>query len=265
MNPDPAELEQMRETFLARVPDFGDFRDRPSTYWTSERAYKDEFAQLCRGLLTPELFPTEMLPGAAAQVIQATSRLLTRKLETVNMPQNLIGWRYSEFLRRMNEGERVEFARAFGDLLFGPGKSPERAERFTAVMWPIWQRIHGGNPYALSRNFPTLFLTALDPSHDIPVRSEMFEAAAKTLLGERLLRYAPFSADEYRDVLAFSEAVRRQLEMWAWRPRDMIDVHSFLWVVTRDESAYVPYSGGGTSTTSDIAPESGSVAAEAAD
>lgn len=234
------ELEQMRETFLARIPDFGDFRDKPSTYWQSERAYKEEFSQLCRGLLTPELFPTDMPTGAAEQVIQTTSRLLTRKLQTIGSPQNLIGWRYSEFLRRMNEGERVEFAQAFQDLLFGPGESPERVERFTAVMWPIWKRIHGGNPYALSRNFPTLFLMALNPSHDIPVRSEMFEAAAKTLRGERLLRYAPFGADEYREVLAFSEAVRRQLEAWAWRPRDMIDVHSFLWVATRDASAYSP-------------------------
>ena len=82
MNPDAAELEQMRETFLARIPNFGDFRDKPSSYWQSERAYKDEFAQLCRGRLTPELFPVEMSPGAAEQVIQATSRLPLRFTKT---------------------------------------------------------------------------------------------------------------------------------------------------------------------------------------
>jgi hypothetical protein len=235
---DSLRLEEMRDRFLARIPDFGDFRDRSSTYWQWERKYKDAFARPCRQALGPEVFPEEMTARGAEDIIQLLSQLLTRRHEGMEAPQHLLSWRYFAFLRKLQEEERVRFAEAFRDLLYGEGESPDRVGRFTATMWPIWQRTEGGNPYALSRNFPTLFLMMLSPDTDIAVRTDMFGAASKPLVGDWLLRYAPFSAEHYRDVLAFSSAIRRKLEEWSWRPRDFIDVHSFLWVVTSwdDES-----------------------------
>ncbi|HEY0024422.1 MAG TPA: hypothetical protein VGB24_16020 [Longimicrobium sp.] len=236
----PAALDAMKERFLARVGDFGDFQDQGSRYWADERAYKDEFAARCREALTPALFATAGSAEGAQAVAAATHRLLTVRLNTTSTPQNLLSWRYFDFLRKMHDGERVAFAPAFGDLLLGEGPGAERLGRFSRVMWPVWKRIQGGNPYALSRNFPTLFLMMLYPDHDVAVRSDMFGAAARELLGDWLLRYAPFDAVQYQAVIDFARGVRRQLEAWTWRPRDMIDVHSFLWVATRDDRAYSP-------------------------
>ncbi|HEX8394972.1 MAG TPA: hypothetical protein VF665_21680 [Longimicrobium sp.] len=234
----PTALEAMKERFLARVGDFGDFQDQGSRYWADERAYKDEFAVRCREALTPALFAAAGTPEGAQAVVATKHRLLTGRLKTTGAPQNLLSWRYFDFLRKMQDAERAAFAPALGDLLFGQGASAERVGRFVRVMWPSWQRVQGGNPYALSRNFPTLFLMMLDPTHDVAVRSDMFGAAARELLGDWLLRYAPFDALQYQAVLDFARAVRRHLEAWTWRPRDMIDVHSFLWVATRDDSVY---------------------------
>jgi hypothetical protein len=190
-------------------------------------------------VLAPGPFAAAGTPQGA-QAVAAVHRLLTARLETTGAPQNLLSWRYFDFLRKMDDAERAAFAPAFVDLLSSEGPSAGRVGRFTRVMWPAWRRIQGGNPYALSRNFPTLFLMMLYPEHDVAVRSDMFGAAARELLGDWLLRYVPFDAVQYHAVLDFARAVRRQLEAWTWRPRDLIDVHSFLWVVTRDDSVYSP-------------------------
>lgn len=227
---DPHSLEQLREVFLARTPNFGDFRATGPAYRENERAYKDEFAELCKGQLLPELFPDQMTQAAADDVSALIHRLLTKRLATINQPQNFIGWRSVASLREMEPDERVQFARAFGDLLFGSGESPERLERFVGAVWPVMDRTLRGNPYAHSRIFPTVFLMARDPANDIAVRTNMFTSATRALLGQRLLKNAPFDAGQYRNLLDFSRAVYRQLELWAWRPRDLIDVQTFLWV-----------------------------------
>jgi hypothetical protein len=230
----PTALEAMQATFLERMPDFSDFTERSGAYWRHERAYKEELAGVCRSTLLRDLFAAAGSELGSQNVVRAVQRVLTVRLRSVNERQNLMGWRYAEFLQRMAAEERATFATGFGELLYGSPAVSDRVERFTSVMWPVWRRIAGGNPYALSRIFPTFFLMLLDADANIAVRTDMLDTAAEHLLGQRVLRNAPFGASEYRDVLRLATAVRRQLEAWGWCPRDMIDVHSFLWVATRD-------------------------------
>jgi hypothetical protein len=233
---DPAGLEQMRENFLAVLTDFGDFGDVPSLYHQTERAYKDEAARLVHTHLPRDLLAagTADDPEHAKQVADAALRVLTTRLQASGTPQNIIGWRYIDLLRKMDDPERVVFAAAMRDLLYGPGDSPERVERFVTQMWPAWTRSSGGgNPYAVSRIFPTCFLMLADPRRDLAARTDMLSRANKLLLRDYLLRYRPFNAEDYRRILAFAEAVRAALQGWGWSPRDMIDIHSFLWVGTR--------------------------------
>lgn len=232
----PAGLEQMRENFLAVLTDFGDFGDVPSLYHQAERAYKDEAARLVHTHLPPALFAggDEDDPEHSGRVAAATLRVLTTRLQASGAPQNIIGWRYIDLLRKMDDGERAIFAGAMRDLLYGPGESPERVEAFVARMWPVWTRSWGGgNPYAVSRIFPTCFLMLADPRRDLAARTDMLTRAGKLLLPDYLLRYRPFNAEDYRRILAFAEAIRAALQGWGWSPRDMIDIHSFLWVGTR--------------------------------
>lgn len=233
---DPAGLEQMRENFLAVLTDFGDFDDVPSRYHATERAYKDEAARLVRTHLSPALFAaggSDPGPAHHEQVTAAALRVLTTRLEASGAPQNIVGWRYVDFLRQMDPGERAVFAREFGILLHGAGESAPRVEAFVRALWPVWQRTQGGNPYAVSRVFPTFFLMLQDPVNDLAARTDLLVRAGKLLLPDTLLRYRPFDADDYRRILSFAGAVRGALQRWGWSPRDMIDIHSFLWVGTR--------------------------------
>jgi hypothetical protein len=232
---DAGAMERLKEIFLERVPDFGDFRDRAGTYWASERKYTEDIARLCRSMLTPEVLESPEDEAAAERVIRTTLQFLSRRIPEWNGSQNLLGWRYFDFLRQAEGDERTRFASAFADLLIGAGETPDRVQRFTDAMWPIWQRTEGGNPYALSRNFPTVFLMLFEPKSDIAVRADIFGTAAKLLTTDWVLRYRPFGAEDYRRVLTFSAAIHDSLEEWAWRPRDLIDVHSFLWIVMRPE------------------------------
>jgi hypothetical protein len=231
---DPGGLDQLRSIFLERIPDFGDFTDRVGEYWNSEREYKDSLRELAATELPRSLFENPTSPVAANAVVEATLRTLTRRVHGggESLSQNLITWRYFEFLRDLDPPAKEQFATSLGMLLYGEGTEPDRVGRFTEQVWPLYRLEPGKNPYALSRIFPTFFLMLLSPRANIAVRSDMFQSASKLLLGRSILAAEPFGASAYRDLLTFSEAVFRQLQSWAWRPRDMIDVHSFLWIAT---------------------------------
>lgn len=234
---DLAGLERMRETFLSRMDDFGDFGDVPSRYHADERAYKDELVRLCNATLTPELFAARTGPEDPEHdqtVIDAALKVLTTRLESTGTPQNFVVWRNIEVLRQMTGVERAVFAPALGPLLHGSSRSEDRLDAFVPVMWPIWRRIRGGNPYAATRLIPTFFLMLRDPRNDMAVRSDLVSRLVKLLLnGETILQYQPFNGANYRRVLALAGAVRDVLQRWGWYPRDLIDVQSFMWLGTR--------------------------------
>jgi hypothetical protein len=230
---DPIELDRMKLLFLNRMYNFGEFTDAEGHYWNQERAYKQELAEIATESLPQSLFSETNTAAGTWAVVTATNHVLQTRLRTIDLKQNLLGWRYSDFLRKIELKDARRYAIAMGTLLYGDGPSPLRAEVFTKAIWPLLRGKSGRNPFAEARLFPTLFLMLLYPQSDIAVRTDMFEIAARTLLGHRVLRNEIFSAAEYEDVLLFSAAVRDALELWGWRPHDMIDVHSFLWITTR--------------------------------
>jgi hypothetical protein len=232
---DNAGLEHVRESFLAQVSEFGDFGDAPSAYHTLERAWRDEASALARKHLPPALFADVSDEARQGErIVAAVLRVLTAPLRTTGLPQDVLGWRYTDFLRRMDAGERTLFAREMGPLLYGPGEAPERVEAFVSAMWPVWRRTQGERPYALTRIFPTALLMLLHPRTGMAARTDLLARAAPILLpGATLLRYHPFGAGDYRRVLEFAGAVRAALQRWGWSPRDMMDVHAFLSIGTR--------------------------------
>jgi hypothetical protein len=232
-------LRDLRDRFLERMPNFGDFTERSSTYWQAERAYKDELSARVRSEFNGQAFEDQPAP----EIMRRAIRLLTAPLQSTNAPQNIMSWRYVSFLRHLTAPDMEVVAAALRDLLHGSDAVSLRAAHCAATLWPFWQRDGRANPLAPGRVFPTFFLMLQDPARHIAVRTDLFERASQRLLGHSVLESRPLSATEYENVLHLSESVRDSLNAWAWCPRDLIDVHSFLWVATTDHyEAGVPAS-----------------------
>jgi len=227
-------FSRLADRFLERVTDFGDFTDRSGGYWTEERAYKLELGTICRETLTATLFEGADDDDGAADIVSATSKALTTRLPSTQAAQNLAGWRYHDFLRHLAKPAKKTFAKAFRDLLHGDEPSPARVQAYTKRTWPLMQKAQGGNPYAQTRMFPTLFLMAMYPRTDVAVRTDLFQRASRELLGRPILESKPLDAEQYESVLELCAAVWDNLDRRGWLTTDMIDVHSFLWVATRD-------------------------------
>jgi hypothetical protein len=232
MTLDADEFDKYRETFLGRMGDFVDFSLESGTYWTEERDYKVELVSVVREALGPGLF-SERGKGLVGRVQAGLKRVLTGRLKSIGRPQNLLGWRYIDVVMTLPPSTAERFANALGDVLYGPDPIPRRIDAFTKSTWPIFSGGEKGNPYALARIVPSLFLMLTDPKVNVAVRTDMFLAAGDDLIGRRLLIREPFSGKEYEAVREFSNLVFSNLERLGWIPNDMLDVHSFLWIATR--------------------------------
>lgn len=74
--------------------------------------------------------------------------------------------------------------------------------------------------------------SAFDLTHNIPLRTDMTNAATRELIGRSLLDYRLLDAEQYGQVLQFSREVFNVLQSWGWLSQHMLDVHSFLRIVT---------------------------------
>lgn len=214
-------MEALRTKFLAGMPGFTSLREPAGAYYDQERRYKDELLTSFRGLFTAEL-----LAGPPAGVVEAAVQAFSAK------GQNLVDWRDRAWLRELAGDEQSTVGVAIAELLTGPGESADRLGRFVQQTWPLVTDRQGRVSWSQSRGVPTYLLMMWDPANDIHVRttpwSDFFAALGETSpFGSQ-----PFSADEYRRILDVGRRVWAALESWGWAPRDMIDVHSFVWKAT---------------------------------
>jgi hypothetical protein len=221
-------MEELKAAFLKRYPGFQDFEEPSPEFHQGERDYKDELAEEFgrRFNQAPEI--GDLDSRLAARVVEDIQEVLKRTLSAIGRPQNLLSWRYFEFLRHLKPDEKDTFARAFLDLLFGEGPSAERVGRFNQQIWPLLERTNSATP-ALTRSFPTLFLMLQNPEGDIFIRTDLFDRFTKHVRDEALFTAKPLDPGEYRKALSLARAVESELQGWGWKPQDMIDVQSFMW------------------------------------
>ncbi len=227
----PEQMEAYRRAFLAYYDDFESFQQRSGRQHLEERAYKEELVTLHGEVLPPSVFDGELTQEHADDIVARALKVIRAPLPTYHSPQNLLSWRYTGFLAKLSADERLAFAGALRDLLHGTGDSPERLERFNQVVHPIMQS-HDVRGWAPTRSLPTFFLMLDRPGEDIFVRTENFSLLWREMFGEWPFQDMVFDAREYRRALHAAQQIRAALSDWGWRPRDMIDVQSFLWGVT---------------------------------
>ena len=221
-------LDHARAAFQRHFPDFETFESPGDSYVDGERGYKDVMSDRARELFMTIPRDGQITESDASAVVDRLLRLFSDKLLPYDWPQNLLNWRYTAFLRELEAGEAVEFVHALRGLQDEELSSPSRARRFVEDVWPILER-HNAASNAISRSFPSLLLWLLDPDQEVFIRTDMLNRMAGRLSGKRLFLNKRLDRAEYEKARVFARGVREELEAWGWRPKDMIDVHSFLW------------------------------------
>jgi hypothetical protein len=233
MELDAEALDGYRERFLQRMPDFADFTVREGSYWTKERAYKEEISALCKELLDPSAFDFD--DGSTPdRVCDAVHRILTVRLASIRAPQNIVRWQEAATIRSYGDDQKQILATSLRSLLYGPNGPATKIDEFNRSMWPVFKGAAKGNPFARSRLIPTFFLMMVHPSEHVTVRTRLFDDVSMDFLGRSILDNQVMTGSEYLEILELCAAVRNQLERWGWCPLDMIDVQSFLWTACWD-------------------------------
>jgi MoxR-like ATPase len=189
-----------------------------------------------------------------AEEIAPKEELVGRAGELLGEPAlgKLIGqWQYDEVIRRLEligratsllwnrvprqgdlailyrpDLDRAEFALQMQRLLYGPGSSPERLQSFAS-----YSRRH----YLPNRwPFPTLFLFLTHPESELFVQPQVARWFLRFMGLPDAYQPSP-SAEVYATLRDQAELLGDALQRY--RPRDMVDLQSFLWVCARESRA----------------------------
>jgi hypothetical protein len=211
-----------RRKFLRVFP--GGFRDE--TYLDWERDYKWETHERWQGALGRDEFRRLLRAREFAEIASRAVRVEQRSRHSMIFSFEKMALRDAV---RSGEGARA-FAEGLYDFLHG-GRSLER--RFDA-----WIDVVAALPRRQTRvlTWPlvTVFGFIAQPDVHVFLKPLVTRAAARAYGFD--LHYAPRpSWESYASLLDFAATVRRDLR--DLRPRDMIDIQSFMWVQGSDEYA----------------------------
>lgn len=209
---DVAPLSQYRLAFLERFPK--GFRDRGYLEWI--RAYKDDAA---------EYLASELSAGRMRRLIARGEHYeVCRRAKAAVARTNLIYWsekaRLTTALRRKDREER--FSLLLYQLLHGSGDLASRFARFADFLidsntgkWTV----------------ATYFLFLKDPHTHVLVKPKLFQRFAEVVGMELNYRPEP-NYLTYRCCLSVASRLKEELR--DLKPRDLIDIQSFMWWTGRD-------------------------------
>ena len=185
-----------------------DYKWRAHTQWM-EQLGPDEFAQLLRAEAYEEV-------AARAVRIEARTNLLF-SFEKMALRDAV----------KSSDGARA-FAEGLHDWLYGDAPADDAFEQWADVIAHLPRR----QTRVLTWPLVTVFGFIAQPQRHIFLKPNVTRTAANAYGFPFVYRSRP-SWDTYQGILDFAEAVRRDTR--DLRPRDMIDLQSFIWVQGSDE------------------------------
>jgi hypothetical protein len=202
-----------RRKFLSIFP--GGFAD--ATYIDWERAYKWDAHRRWHALLAEPIF--------SARLKQREYGGIARDAVAVEGRTNLL---FSFEKMALRDAVKTEpgaeaFAKGLYDLLYGGGTPETRFERWCGVLAGLPRR----QTRVLTWPVATVFAFIAQPDTHFYVKPNVTREAAKAY-GYPLDYKSRPNAETYAAMLAFAETVRHDTAKL--RPRDMIDLQSFIWV-----------------------------------
>lgn len=225
MNINLSRLKEYQHEFLKYFPECDSFQT--DDYINRERAYKVElkalFDNTCRAGL--ESLPEDS--NGLASLAKSLTSLFTVKLEGMdNKPQNLVGWRYTDFIRFLSDERAIEFVRAVAALLYGVSSLEERITAFQNKLVELISSANDKAKAAQLRSITSFFLALFDVQKYGFIKTQELKRAIADLTGSKIIG----QEGELLEAFEFYSQVRQALEGLGWKARDLIDVQSFLYV-----------------------------------
>jgi hypothetical protein len=232
-----AEAEKCRRRFLRYFP--GGFKDE--TYIAWEREYKADAARVYQSLLARPTFEALLRSGEFSQIAARAIRIESRT--------NLLFSFEKMALRdatRTSAGAR-RFAEGLHDFLHGRGTDEERFTR--------WCETVAGLPRRQTRVFTWPVVTVFG-FIAAPTRHMFLKPNVTRIAAARYGVELPYSSQPgwqtYQHLLRFAATVGRDLR--DLRPRDMIDIQSFVWVQGSEEYSGRTFKAAHTTRVTPAAP-----------
>jgi hypothetical protein len=209
-----------RRKFLRYFP--GGFRDETYIEW--EREYKWATHERWKEALNREEFRRLLDQGEYTEIAARAMRVEQRSRHSMIFSFEKMALRDAV---RSNEGAR-QFATGLYELLYGRGKIDTRFQTWCDTVACLPRR----QTRVLTWPLVTVWGFIAQPERHIFLKPNVTKLAAQKF-GFGLRYQSKPNWSTYSNALEFAEAVRHEAR--DLRPRDMIDLQSFIWVQGSDE------------------------------
>lgn len=212
----------LRDTFLSRMPGFIDFRRQDCDYWTIERHYKDRAIDKVRGIAASSADD----PIAGEQIYRALSVELGAPLS----------WRTLDEVQKAEPSLRDKFYGAVARL----ARSEDDPLTTIADGAKALEQLKTEGIAGLRRGeVLAIAISIVGSIH--PEAASWFKVSRVELMGQRLFGRKLFAHNDFRptDLDEFLQLMRELFALFAgeigWKPVDLFDVQSFVWVALEDK------------------------------
>jgi hypothetical protein len=195
-------------------------RGAPET--KGKKGYKTAAIKLAQAQLSPE------------RLASATTE------ETFEVSKKLLGFTNLVFpiegpipFTSMKEEDRAGFVTALGELLHGEGPHGPRFEKFASS---VVIRDASGQGRKVTWPLATLLQALYAPTQHTFVKPTVFEQQA-LILNLTADKHAPVTGTSYERFLDVARKTSERLEAAGHKPRDLMDVYSFIWRSHKEKPA----------------------------
>lgn len=219
-----AQIRRAVRKFLGFFP--GGFRDE--TYLEWERDYKVEAHQRWLAVLDRPQFRAMLQAEQYDEIAMAAVRVESQTRHPMLFSFEKMALRDAV---RSPQGAKV-FARGLWDFLHGPGSPQRRFEQWCESVAALPRR----QTRVLTWPMVTVFGFLAQPQTHIFLKPKTTRRAAEAYAFDLPYQSRP-NWETYSALLDFADTIRHDLTALGnhLRPRDMIDIQSFMWVLGSDE------------------------------
>ena len=217
-------MAQLREKFLARMPDFESFKYEEGPFWDVEAQYKQD----ARG----SVFATAHQKEKGEE---ARGREIYKRLSQSHAQGLPLGWRTQGEVAKASAEVQTRFyeviarlARLAEDDLAGLEAAARALESLRTQGLPNLKR---GEVLGIAIS---VFGT-VQPHAACWFKVRTFDRLGKLLLNRKLFPSAQFEIEEFEEFQTLLYRMRDVLSDWEWEPQNLTDVQGFIWVAMAED------------------------------